>query len=432
MKLNEICLCYEIDLDDPRPPQEQSAIEISIDQIVKLRNVRFTNQSFPNGRNITVSDYENQDKAAAEGGLTVRWKLTCTYASSADREGNIYKERSLEYVTAGESAGHYAVSDAARRFEWRGETVLGGGYRPWSGKDETVKLPREDATGSTSSGSSSAKGKRNPEQCGIPRHQIDSAASYALSFGKRKQSLDEIRQSHTLKRPRTIDGKSMDNATRSRTSLFQTDYSSSTVSPCLSIIPYSSPLSTPPPTGSLISTSPPSTPQIRRSPGQKLTYGDAFCGAGGATRGAHQAGLYVAWGFDISPIACTTWRANFPHATSYNLHSSSFTTISPAPQKVDILHLSPPCQFFSLAHSRAGPDDEMNTASLFGVQAVIEVARPRIATLEQTFGICRAGFRGYFNALVQMFTARGFSVRWAVVGLSQWVRFHHLNHFFNA
>ena len=63
----------------------------------------------------------------------------------------------------------------------------------------------------------------------------------------------------------------------------------------------------------------------------------------------------------------------------------------------------------------------MNVASLFGVQSVIEVARPRVVTLEQTYGIVGARFRVFFNALVQMFTVLGFSVRWAIVGLTQWV-----------
>jgi DNA (cytosine-5)-methyltransferase 1 len=63
----------------------------------------------------------------------------------------------------------------------------------------------------------------------------------------------------------------------------------------------------------------------------------------------------------------------------------------------------------------------MNTASLFAVRSVIEVAKPRVVTLEQTFGITGVRFRGFFNALVQMFTVLGFSVRWAVVGLAQWV-----------
>ena len=65
---------------------------------------------------------------------------------------------------------------------------------------------------------------------------------------------------------------------------------------------------------------------------------------------------------------------------------------------------------------------------MFGVRAVIEVARPRNVTLEQTYGISAfARFRGYFNALVQMFTVLGFSVRReiAVVSVGTYYPFYH-------
>jgi DNA (cytosine-5)-methyltransferase 1 len=138
------------------------------------------------------------------------------------------------------------------------------------------------------------------------------------------------------------------------------------------------------------------------------------------------AGLRVRWGFDFWKQACETWEANFPHTRCFHRAAHEFVEFAkryPHLVKVDILHLSPPCQFFSPAHTINGVDDEMNTASLFAVQAVIEVTRPRIVTLEQTFGITHPRFRFYFNALIQMFTSHDFSIRWAVVPLAQWVRF---------
>lgn len=90
---------------------------------------------------------------------------------------------------------------------------------------------------------------------------------------------------------------------------------------------------------------------------------------------------------------------------------------------MDICHLSPPCQFFSDAHTWAGKDDEMNTASLFAIFNLLEKAKPRVVTLEQTSGLVRR-HPIFFNAVVNMFTSRGFSVRWRVIncadfGLSQ-------------
>ena len=142
------------------------------------------------------------------------------------------------------------------------------------------------------------------------------------------------------------------------------------------------------------------------------------------------AGLRILWGFDFWKQACETWRTNFPYAKCYNKPAHKFVELAkrseaqgyPDLMKVDILHLSPPCQFFSPAHTVNGVDDEMNTASLFAVQSVIEVSRARVVTLEQTFGIACPRFRFYFNALIQMFTAHDFSIRWAIVPLAQWVR----------
>jgi len=143
------------------------------------------------------------------------------------------------------------------------------------------------------------------------------------------------------------------------------------------------------------------------------------------------AGLKVKWGFDHWDRACDTWRKNFPDSRCYELWSHEFVQVAqraaaegfPDIMKVDILHLSPPCQYFSDAHTIMGKDDEKNIASLFAVRGVIEVAKPRVVTLEQTFGITRPRFLWYLTALIQMFTSLDFSVRWAIVPLAQWVSF---------
>jgi DNA (cytosine-5)-methyltransferase 1 len=89
--------------------------------------------------------------------------------------------------------------------------------------------------------------------------------------------------------------------------------------------------------------------------------------------------------------------------------------------RVDILHLSPPCQFFSPAHTVAGKDDEMNSATIFACGPLIDAAKPRLLTLEQTFGITHDRFAGYLHSVINMLTSRGFSVRWTVAPLQNWV-----------
>ena len=147
--------------------------------------------------------------------------------------------------------------------------------------------------------------------------------------------------------------------------------------------------------------------------GQRYTFGDCFSGVGGMSRGAVSAGLRVKWAFDFNITACQAYALNFFGTLVYNVWADQFSK-STGDHKCDICHLSPPCQFFSDAHTIQGKDDEMNTASLFAIFDLLEKAKPRIVTLEQTAGLIRR-HPLFFNAVISMFTSRGFSVRWKVM-----------------
>ena len=151
----------------------------------------------------------------------------------------------------------------------------------------------------------------------------------------------------------------------------------------------------------------------RRVKLQRYTFGDCFCGGGGMARGALKAGLSVRWGFDFNQHACETYKMNFPEAEIYNRWAHEIPSLAEC-FKVDICHLSPPCQFFSPAHTVMGKDDEMNTASLFAITELLKKAKPRVVTLEQTSGLI-SGHELYFNAVVQILVTLGFSIRWRVM-----------------
>ena len=162
----------------------------------------------------------------------------------------------------------------------------------------------------------------------------------------------------------------------------------------------------------------PSTDVPRHPKRQTYTFGDGFCGGGGASRGAQGAGLYIPWGFDADPHAIATYCLNFPHARCEGIGASDFVTALTEAFKVDILHLSPPCQTFSPAHTRPGPNDERNEATFLATEELIKKTKPRIVTLEETFGLTRTlDNMAWFNAMIQMFTKLGFSVRWKVFNL---------------
>jgi DNA (cytosine-5)-methyltransferase 1 len=133
------------------------------------------------------------------------------------------------------------------------------------------------------------------------------------------------------------------------------------------------------------------------------------------------AGLRVIWGLDFNPNAAETWRYNFPQARIYETWADEVCSLPDPDGKliVDILHLSPPCQVWSPAHTVPGKDDDMNFASLFAVQELIAKAKPRIITLEQTFGIIHRRFSRPFNSLIRMFTDHNFSVSWQILELER-------------
>jgi DNA (cytosine-5)-methyltransferase 1 len=154
-------------------------------------------------------------------------------------------------------------------------------------------------------------------------------------------------------------------------------------------------------------------------PGQQYTVFDAFCGGGGVSRGAQRAGFRVTHAVDVWDAACNTHRANFPQAELFQMSIDQFLiftenrTIRP-----DILHLSPPCQYWSPAHTIAGKNDDQNRAALFSCDDLTVKLRPRFFTLEQTFGILH--FRRYFKRLLGFFIKHGYSLRWKVVFLATW------------
>ncbi|KAL7808046.1 S-adenosyl-L-methionine-dependent methyltransferase [Trichoderma aethiopicum] len=131
--------------------------------------------------------------------------------------------------------------------------------------------------------------------------------------------------------------------------------------------------------------------------GQKYTLFDSFCGAGGVSRGAQSSGFKVQGSVDEF-IRDTKDRR----------------------MRVDVLHLSPPCQYFSPAHTHQSVHDDTNIFALFGCLSLIYKLRPRLITLEQTFGITHERHHHYLRALIGDYTQLGYSVRWKVVRLCTW------------
>ncbi|KAK5654373.1 hypothetical protein OQA88_7282 [Cercophora sp. LCS_1] len=154
------------------------------------------------------------------------------------------------------------------------------------------------------------------------------------------------------------------------------------------------------------------------TPGQTYTVGDTFAGAGGASRGITRAGLHLVFAVDHWDHAVSSLRMNFPKTDIYEMDITKFIVDKDVRYQVDMLHLSPPCQVWSPAHTTVGKNDEMNMAALFSCTDLVKKTKPRLFTLEQTFGMLHQRFSPFFNTLISGFTSHGYSVRWKVVHLA--------------
>lgn len=146
------------------------------------------------------------------------------------------------------------------------------------------------------------------------------------------------------------------------------------------------------------------------------TFGDAFAGCGGMSRAALTAGFKIQWGFDMDPAAATAYMMNFPKTRMWAEWATEFIKRrTDAELEVDVLHFSPPCQYFSQAHAVSGADDELNIASLFTIPAIFKKTNPRVATVEEVPFIMSPKHDSYFCNLIQFFTFSGYSIRWKVM-----------------
>ncbi|EFQ97221.1 modification methylase HphIA [Nannizzia gypsea CBS 118893] len=147
---------------------------------------------------------------------------------------------------------------------------------------------------------------------------------------------------------------------------------------------------------------------------RRYTFGDGFCGAGGVSRGAQQAGLRLSWAFDHSPSAMNSYRANFPSSLAETSDVADFLTNRSLDIRIDVLHLSPPCQPFSPAKTIAAAHDDANEACLFSVRRLIEKCRPRVVTMEETSGL-KERHEIWLHAIIHSLVELGYSVRWRLV-----------------
>ncbi|EEU46991.1 uncharacterized protein NECHADRAFT_35564 [Fusarium vanettenii 77-13-4] len=157
-----------------------------------------------------------------------------------------------------------------------------------------------------------------------------------------------------------------------------------------------------------------------RAKGQKYTLFDSCSGAGGVSRGALMAGFKIQYAIDKAPEVWDTYETNFPDTHLFKMSLDEFLSFDNQHMRVDVLHFSPPCQFFSPAHTHASAQDDDNIFALYSCNQLLKKLRPRIITVEQTFGLTHHRHAEYFYSFLADFTQHGYSVRWRVIKLCTW------------
>ncbi|KAH0405003.1 S-adenosyl-L-methionine-dependent methyltransferase, partial [Aureobasidium melanogenum] len=151
-----------------------------------------------------------------------------------------------------------------------------------------------------------------------------------------------------------------------------------------------------------------------------FTFADFYCGAGGVSVGARQAGFKIVYGVDHDEDACSTYRLNFPGTTVFE-ESINYNLIVRVQENAHVrcVHMSTVCKTISTAYTVRGKNHDANEATLFTISDILRKTTPMVATLEQTFGALNPGKIQLFNSFVLQFTSMNYSVRWAVHTLSE-------------
>ena len=409
-KLNEVCWILHVDSDDPRDPLVQSVESRPIAEVLRRRTIRLTNQDFPALSFRQDAGKDSEVTVTERRVLVCRYKYVCYYPNAKARLQYAWTEKGLRRLRAGECDRRVDnnIQDKDLRIAWRGPTQLGGSMDGWLvGEKEhrwrEAKLrvgiggftsTSDDVTRRQNVGSLLNKWHLAEDDDDDAIRQVSPEIIEIDARIKTTSSSGVLDQHYIGRLTTTYTPSPQPTKKRPFEALdLNLNMSETGRGPSARVAAENGSMS--------------------RIENRRYTFGDCFCGAGGMSRGAVDAGLRVAWGFDVDLSSCQSYVKNFFGTPIYNVAADEFASSS-RNHYVDILHLSPPCQFFSPLHTKQGKNDEMNTASLFAIFNLLKKTKPRVVTLEQTAGLLRR-HPMYFNAVVNMFTFHGFSVRWKLL-----------------
>jgi len=407
-KLNEVYMCQTYNQYDERSYHDQSLEDVSLHMVACERLLIQTNHLFPafNFRNLGLFSCTKPGDVSDTAQLVCRWKYTTITANRKKQKSPKIYEYRLERLSEKEADVEYSASDQALRAAARFPPVEIIDLTP----DKAVDRRRDKAVnGYRRAMHEVAKVRSKSGHEGNGKHKSSSYDIIDLDGDDSHISSSDDRH-HTMTQVSLDDGdhamiETVQKTTRHgqnggvQTRMRNIREETFTIKP-------SEP--TTPPTAM-------ERPDVALT--EAYTFGDGFCGAGGISSGARAAGLVLKWAFDIWYDAYMTYRTNFTGGRVFQEDAYTIITTCIEDVMVDVLHLSPPCQKFSPAHTMDGKNDDANEASLFTVGCLVQKVRPRVVTLEETAGL-KSHHPAFLHHLIQELTRFGYSVRWKVMVLS--------------
>lgn len=141
-----------------------------------------------------------------------------------------------------------------------------------------------------------------------------------------------------------------------------------------------------------------------------------FSGCGGSSLGYTQAGFKSLSAVDNNPLACESYKLNFPNAEVWNRDIKRVTpkeilsNFGVLKGDLDLLDSSPPCQGFSIAGKREVLD-ERNELFLY-TKRFIEVLQPKTFIIENVDGLLKGQMKGIFNNIIEDLSSLNYRIKW--------------------
>ncbi len=149
----------------------------------------------------------------------------------------------------------------------------------------------------------------------------------------------------------------------------------------------------------------------QNKPSEKPIVGiDLFCGAGGMTLGAEQAGVKIIYAVEKCPHAAATYHLNFPSIPIHVGDIREVCELPPKPQDArTVLFGGPPCQGFSTSNQRTRNAQNKNNWLFEEFIRLVRLWQPDWVVMENVKGITETDGGRFLTAVLEAFESAGYT-----------------------